>query len=89
MTIKEFVNNEKVASTVSTLYVRFLDEGKYEDIQEYANVFSSVASEIGADITDVIATKKPFGMKFKMDNQGYHLFVKRAGNSVKIMAKCI
>ena len=50
---------------VRNLYGRWLDEGQYEDISEYAKVFSKALKK--HKFIFVKVTKKPFGFTFKID----------------------
>ena len=76
-TISKLVNAMTVLNTFVNLKWRWLDEGRYEDFNEYAKVMlSSVKKATGKDIELMCGTKRPFGIIFKMDGVKLKLFLK-------------
>lgn len=83
------VNDKKVGECFYNLYDRWLDEHEYEDINEYGNVIFNVINknypEYGVSL--VASTKRPFGIKVKIDDQKIHIHVKNKGGYIVISAK--
>ena len=74
----DLMQNQDFVLTFSNLYGRWLDECKYEDINDYKNVIVSAIGKALPDLqmTDIKATKRPFGMTFTTpsDNKRWQLY---------------
>lgn len=77
---KMFGTRNKNTDYVADLYLRWLDEKEYEDIEDYALAFSEHFK-----IKDVIPTKEPFGFKFKCKyNVMAHVYCKNKGKQFSV-----
>ena len=56
--------NDKMGNTLASLYVRWQDEGKYEDFSQYEAVMKKRFSTIKAG-TFIAGSKRPFGFRWK------------------------
>lgn len=74
----DLLANQDFVLTFSNLYYRWLDECKYEDINDYKNVIVSAIQKALPDLqmADIKASKKPFGMTFTTpsDNKRWQLY---------------
>ena len=82
--INNFRNKTKSTEFVADLYVRWIDEKDYEDINDYALAFENVFK-----IKNVTPTEKPFGFKFKVKNGekilNAHVFCRNKGKYFTIL----
>ena len=89
--ITSLVNNTAISSTMFILKERWMDEQKYEDINEYKKAIVNTIKKQGFDIdeTSAKATKRPFGVKVKFRGSDFywHIFVKAEGIRWTICAK--
>jgi len=82
MTTKEkvhaIVNNKNIMNAFVNLYLRWLDERDYEDINEYGKVlFGAVTKEMPmAEVEYVKASKRPFGIRVMMDGREWYICIK-------------
>ena len=83
------VNDEQVWECFFNLYDRWLDEHEYEDINEYGKVIFNVINKNYPEygVSFVASTKRPFGIKVKIDDQKIHIHVKNKGGYMVISAK--
>ena len=89
--VKAIVNNEKVSNTFFNLYDRWRDESEYEDINEYGKcLHKTIASEFPSlNAEYVSSTKRPFGVKVKIDGVTLHFYTKLKGGYISLCAaKC-
>ena len=89
--VKAIINNEKVFNAFFNLYDRWRDESEYEDIKEYGKcLYSAISREFPNLGTEYVsATKRPFGVKVKMDGMTFHFFAKLKGRYLSLCAaKC-
>lgn len=74
----DLLANQDFVLTFSNLYCRWLDESKYEDINDYKEVLVKAIQKALPDltITDVKAKKRPFGLEFTTpsDNKRWQLY---------------
>ena len=87
--IVEIINNDKVANVFFNLYERWLDEWKYDDINEYGKVIADAIVKHGADVVLKACTQKPFGIKVEFKGEVYHLYIKRKGSSAVLCSNTI
>lgn len=80
---KNINNDSKVFDTFINLYVRWLDEKDYEDINDYLQV---IKKHIPSAYK---ISKKPFGVTCKCEDGDMKIFIKRKGNSVSIMGQLV
>ena len=87
--IKAILNNKKVGECFFNLYDRWIDECRYEDINEYGAVIFEVINKRFSDygITLLASTKRPFGVKISMDDRTFHIFIKLKGCYAVVCAK--
>lgn len=80
--VKSIINNEKVQNTFYNLYDRWRDECEYEDIKEYGKaIMNSINKNVpNSEAVLVKATKSPFGIKFRIDDEMFLLCVKVRGS---------
>jgi hypothetical protein len=80
--VKSIVSNEKVQNTFYDLYDRWRDECKYEDIEEYGKaIMKSINKNVpNSGAVLVKATKSPFGIKLKVNDETFLLCVKIRGS---------
>lgn len=88
-TLKKIVNNEKVGNALYNLYDRWLDESEYEDINDYGKAIADImAKEFPSyDIKLVQTTKRPFGVKVKMNGSTYSVWIKIKGCYANLCGK--
>ena len=88
-TLKKIVNNEKVGNAFYNLYDRWLDESEYEDINDYGKAIADImAKEFPSyDIKLVQTTKRPFGVKVKINGSTYSVWVKIKGCYANLCGK--
>ena len=86
ISIRHLVNNERVCDVMFNLYLRWLDEWQYEDINEYGVVLANVigAEYKGCDVVLLKCESKPFAFTFSIDNEKVRLFIKEQGDNVII-----
>ena len=79
--VKSIFNNEKVQNTFYSLYDRWRDECEYEDIKEYGKaIMNSINKNVpNSGAVLINATKKPFGIKIRIDDDTFHLCIKVRG----------
>ena len=89
--ISNIVNNSVVGNTMMNLYDRWLDECKYEDINEYGKVIANtIAKEYPTyNVSLIKGTKRPFGVQIKVCDTNIHVWVKIKGRYASICAKRI
>lgn len=87
--IKAILNSEKLGNAFYNLYDRWLDECKYEDINDYGKALNKViVSEFpNYGVKLVSSTKRPFGIKLEMDGKKFHVYVKIEKGYIKLCAK--
>ena len=86
--IRTLINNENVFNTIYNLCDRWRDEEGYEDFNDYVKVMKSAVEKVVGDITNVKGTKRPFGLKFTMQNgQNVELFIKFKGRYCNLAAR--
>jgi hypothetical protein len=87
--ISKIINNQAVGNCLYNLYDRWRDEEGYEDINEYGKVIHSVIVKNFPDnkIELVKATKRPFGVKLKVEGTDTHIFTKMKGYYIQVCAK--
>ena len=54
-------------------YSRWLDEKDYEDINDYAVLFTAKVVELGGEFIKM--TKRPFGFQYKLGNVTIHVSI--------------
>ena len=83
------INNENVGKSFYNLYDRWRDESEYEDIKEYGKaLIGSINRNCPeCNVQLVSSTKKPFGIKVKIDDVVFHIFVKLRGGYIVVSAK--
>jgi hypothetical protein len=54
-------------------FSRWQDEKEYEDIKNYAVLFTSKITEIGGEFIKM--TKRPFGFQYKLAGATYHVTI--------------
>ena len=89
--VKEVINNKNVSMCFFNLYDRWRDESKYEDINDYGKALhKTIAKEFSSYTFDYVgATKRPFGVKVKTNNETIHFYTKLKGRYVVLCAaKC-
>jgi hypothetical protein len=86
--IKAIINNENVSKAFFNLFDRWRDESKYEDINEYGKcLYSTMNKEFpNFGIEYVSASKRPFGLKVKIDNKTFKLHTKLKGRYIVLCA---
>lgn len=81
------LDNQEFVLTFSNLYCRWLDECKYEDINDYKEVIVKAIQKVLPDLqmTDIKAKKRPFGITFKTpsDNKVWQLYRTTSNIGVK------
>ncbi len=86
ISINNLVNNDTIADTIYNLYLRWLDEWQYEDINDYgvvvANAVRSVCTK--SDVVLLKSSHKPFGFVLAIDGQRISLFVKEENDCITI-----
>ncbi len=87
--ISAILNNERVANVFFSLYERWTDEYKYEDINDYGKALCSAIEKTGTGIVFKSATKRPFGVKVAIDGSVCHVFVKAKGRSLVLCEKVL
>lgn len=77
-------NLNKMLDHFEYLYSRYLDEGKYENFNDYKKNVIAVFSKIkGINKIDLLEfTKRPFTIKFKVNDQTSIYFFKISGNKL-------
>lgn len=87
--LTSIVNDDKVIECFFNLYDRWLDEHEYEDINEYGKVIFGVIDRNHPKygISLIATTKRPFGIKVKMDDKNIHIHIKNKGEYSVIVAK--
>ena len=85
-TISDILNNKAVANVFFNLYERWLDEGKYEDINDYARFIHRTLGCEGFQTVLIGGTKRPFGIKVRYEGMNVSIFVKRKGNNIVLCA---
>ncbi len=68
---------KKATETMVYLAGRWRDESQFENIDLYMMPFSKIANECGVQLKAM--TKRPFGVKFAVDQKEFHAFIR--GNS--------
>ena len=83
------INHEKVGNSFFYLYDRWRDECKYEDINEYGKTLIGVINRNLPEynVQLVSSTKRPFGIKVRIDDVVFHIFAKIKGGYVVVSAK--
>lgn len=71
--IKEILHNGQIFTVFVNLYFRWQDEKKYEDFKDYVDVMAGCLP-VGSKVLG--GTKRPLGIKFKYNNQTFHLMFK-------------
>ena len=71
-------NKEQFIERLCYLYERWLDEYKYEDINDYLAYMQKLEPRAFA------ITKKPFGIKVKIDKDTHYFTTKVNGDKIKI-----
>jgi hypothetical protein len=66
---------ESLASLMDNLAVRWMDEGKYEDIADYQKAIEKRLPE-GFTVTRMV--KRPFGFQFKIGTEAEYLIQRSA-----------
>lgn len=64
---KKVLEDKKFTTLATNLFIRWLDESEYEDINEYAEVLMDGIKKANGsplEVKDVVACKRPFGVKF-------------------------
>ena len=88
---KSVVANKNVQNAFYNLYDRWEDEGRYEDINDYGKALFGVISKncpnVGA--TYVGVTKKPFGVKYKIDGMTFYIFAKVEGEYLTLNCRAL
>lgn len=79
--IREILNDEQVLNVFLNLYYRWQDEKKYEDFKDYVDVMAGCLP-VGSKVLG--GTKRPLGIKFKYNNQTFHLILKIRNNSCNL-----
>lgn len=87
--VNSVITNENVQNAFYNLYDRWEDEGRYEDINDYGKaLFGCINKNCpNAVATYVGVTKKPFGIKFGVDDKCFHLYVKVSGGYLVLSCK--
>ena len=87
--LSAIINNENVDNCFFNLYDRWRDESQYEDINEYGKVIFNSISKNFPDygIQLVSSTKRPFGVKIKLDNKIFHINIKLKGQYACLAVK--
>lgn len=87
--LKAIVNNENVGNVFFNLYERWIDECKYEDINQYGEVIiNSINKHFPKyGVSLVASTKRPFGVKIDLDGQKFHIQMKLKGNYAMMSVK--
>ena len=62
---------ELASKTIEGLAERWVDESKYEDIEDYAKPLQNYAKKAGVTITSMV--KRPFGVKFTVDGHPFQI----------------
>lgn len=75
--INDIVNNSSVSNNFFNLWERWLDECRYEDIDDYGDAMVFVLRKGGLNCAQVSATKRPFGVKVVYQGYTLHFFIKR------------
>lgn len=83
------INNENVGKSFYNLYDRWRDESEYEDIKEYGKALIGSINRNCPEynVQLVSSTKRPFGIKVKIDDVVFHIFVKIRGGYIVVSAK--
>lgn len=87
--VNSIISCEKVQNTFYNLYDRWLDEYRYEDINEYGKHIIGVIAKnfptYGVSLKQT--TSEPFGIKFKVDDCCFHLYVNIRGEYLVMSCK--
>lgn len=89
--VKAIINSEKVSKAFFNLYDRWRDESEYEDINEYGKcLYGTISREFpNFGVEYVSSTKRPFGVKVRMDGVVLHFYTKLKGRYISLCAaKC-
>lgn len=81
-------NSDKFQNVVINLFCRWLDEKDYEDINDYAPILVNVVKENNGEpleMTDIVACKRPFGIKFTTPCDGKRWQLKVTTRSLGIV----
>ena len=71
MWYNDLFSNKEFTNLFTNLFCRWLDECKYEDINDYKDVIvKAVKKAVNIEMTDITATKRPFGIRFTTPNDG-------------------
>lgn len=76
-------NKEEFIDRLCYLYQRWLDEWKYEDINDYLEYMQKLEPNSFA------ITKRPFGIKVRVDKVIHYFTTKRNGNQIQITESII
>lgn len=71
-------DKEKFIERLCYMFERWLDEWKYEDINDYLGYMQKFEPNAFA------ITKKPFGIKVKVDNKVHYFTTKLKGDQIEI-----
>lgn len=69
-----------IANKVSSLAYRWADEKEYEDWNEYDAVLNQTVTTTIPSATNVVSTRRPFGVSFNADSR--HFVVRVKGNKI-------
>ena len=81
------INSQQVLGTFANLYSRWQDERGFEPFDEYVKVMVESIEKVCGSISMPKGTKAPFGLRFGIDGDKFHVFLKRQGAGVRFMAK--
>ena len=85
--VNKIIGSKKVQNAFYNLFDRWEDEKGVEDINDYGNVLFKTFPSVGAELVE--STSKPFGVKFKIDNKVYHLYVAITGEYLVLRCKMV
>lgn len=81
------INSQQVLGTFVNLYSRWHYERGFEPFDEYIKVMVESIEKVCGPISMPKGTKAPFGLRFGIDGDKFHVFLKRRGACMKLMAK--
>lgn len=87
--LKTVIDNSNVSNAFFNLYERWLDECKYEDINDYGRFLVATISQNfpSADIKYISSTKRPFGVKALFNSKPVHFSIHRKGDYASLRAQ--
>lgn len=83
----KIISSQQVLGTFANLYSRWQDERGFEPFDEYIKVMVESVEKVCGSISMPKGTKAPFGLRFGIDGDKFHVFLKRQGACVRFMAK--